>query len=115
MLCPCKIKLINPKPFAMKKYIIFMLLVIAAAKSIVAQTKRVQQNQQIWTGYFNQSRFSNKWGVWLDVHLRTKEDLASQFSQFIIRPGLTYYINDATKLSTGYAYISHFPAEGHSG
>ena len=88
------------------------ILLIAAMQGI-AQTKQVQPVQQVWAGYFNQTRFTNKWGLWLDVQLRTKEDFVSEFSQAIFRPGLTYYLSDAAKLTVGYAYIHHFPADAH--
>lgn len=51
--------------------------------------------------------------MWLDLHLRTKEDFFDNFSQSIFRPGITYYLNDATKLTAGYAYVSHYPADNH--
>ena len=91
----------------------FFLLAIIATDSY-GQTKQATSVRQVWLGYFNQTRFSNKWGVWLDLHLRTKEDLFKDLSQTIIRPGITYYINDATKLTAGYAYIRHFPADNHN-
>ena len=62
----------------------------------------------------NQTRFSDKWGLWADAHLRTKEDFATNFSQGIVRLGLTFYITDATKLTVAYAFINHFPADAHS-
>jgi hypothetical protein len=97
----------------MKKVIMFTGLLIAMTSCSFAQNKTKVSQQQIWTGYFNQSRFSNKWGVWVDVHLRTKEDFFNNFSQAIFRGGLTYYLNDVTKLTVGDAYISHFPADAH--
>jgi len=78
-----------------------------------SQTKQTESIQQTWFGYFNQTRFSNKWGGWVDLHLRTKEDFFSDVSQTIIRLGLTYYIKDDTKLTAGYAYVSHYPADNH--
>jgi hypothetical protein len=80
----------------------------------MAQTKQTASVQQVWLGYFNQTRFSNKWGAWVDVHLRTKEEFFTNFSQSILRVGLTYYVTDDAKLTAGYAYVSHFPAENHS-
>src|SRR6187549_347808 len=82
-------------------------------KTVFAQ-KQTQKLQQIWTSYSNQTRFSNRWGVWFDVHLRTKDDFVEDLSQLIIRPALTYYVNDATKLSAGYAYIRIYPVDGHT-
>ena len=78
-----------------------------------SQTKQTESVQQVWTGYFNQTRFSNKWGAWVDLHLRTKEDFTNNISQAIARLGLTYYITDDAKLTAGYAYVNHFPADNH--
>ena len=75
--------------------------------------KQTTHTEQVWLGYFNQTRFSNKWGLWVDLQLRTKEDFFTNFSTAIARAGATYYLNDNTKLTAGYAYINHFPADGH--
>ena len=78
-----------------------------------AQVKQTENVIQIWLGYLNQTRFSSKWGMWADVHLRTKENFVNNFSTGIIRAGITYYINDVTKFTLGYAYVNHFPAAAH--
>ena len=98
----------------MRKVIFAALLVVASTVYCFAQTKQTASVRQVWLGYFNQTRFSNKWGAWADLHLRTKEDLYTNFSQGIIRVGLTYYLNDATKATAGYAFVNHFPADNHS-
>jgi hypothetical protein len=83
------------------------------AKEIFAQ-KQTQKLQQVWTAYSNQTRFSNKWGAWFDVHFRTKDDFVEDRSQLIIRPALTYYVNDVTKLSAGYAFVRIYPVDAHT-
>jgi hypothetical protein len=90
-----------------------LLLCLAFSTSLVAQEKTIISEEQIWLGYFNQTRFSNKWGIWLDAHIRTKENFFTNFSQGCFRPGLTYYINDATRLTVGYVYFNHFPSDNH--
>ena len=90
----------------------FLLLLLFAPVSH-AQQKTTQQAEQLWAGYFNQTRLTGKLGFWLDLQLRTREDFVQDLSQFIVRPGLTYYLNDATKLTAGYAYIHHYPADAH--
>lgn len=79
----------------------------------VAQVKSTSEEEQIWLGYLNQTRFSKRWGVWVDAHLRTKENTFSGLSQAIIRPGLTYYLTDDAKFTAAYAFINHFPADNH--
>jgi hypothetical protein len=91
----------------------FSIIAILFCRSIQAQVKQTEDVNQIWAGYFNQTRFTNKLGVWADLHLRSKEDFATNFSTGIVRLGLTYYINDVTKFTLGYAYVNHFPADAH--
>src|SRR5215510_3303361 len=79
----------------------------------MAQTKQTTSVQQVWLSYNNQTRFTDRWGMWADLHLRTKEDFFTNFSQSIVRLGLTYYLNDATKLTAGYAYVSNYPGDNH--
>jgi len=77
------------------------------------QTKQKTIYEQIWMGYFNQTRFNDRWGIWADLHLRTKDDFVDNLSTGIIRLGLTYYLNNDLKLTAGYAFVNHFPADNH--
>lgn len=76
--------------------------------------KQTTHSQQVWLAYFNQTRFSDKWGIWVDAHLRTKDDFFDSLSVGIARAGLTYYLNDNTKLTAGYAYVNIFPGDNHA-
>jgi hypothetical protein len=96
----------------MKRMVLFFLLLLVI-QQLPGQIKGTASIQQVWTGYFNQTRFSDKWGLWADLHLRTKEDFFSDISQGIARVGLMYYLHDELKLTAGYAYVNHFPAENH--
>ncbi|NTS41010.1 DUF2490 domain-containing protein [Flavisolibacter sp. BT320] len=78
-----------------------------------AQQKEITEEEQVWLGYFNQTRVSENWGFWTDFHLRTKENFLNGFSQGLLRAGLTYYLGNNTKLTAGYAYVNHFPSDNH--
>ena len=93
-------------------FVIYVFAFIAPVL-VNAQDKQTTSVQQVWMGYFNQTRFSDKWGMWVDLQLRTKEDFFTNFSQGIARVGLTYYLQDDLKATLGYAYINHFPADNH--
>ncbi|MEJ8842998.1 DUF2490 domain-containing protein [Lacibacter sp. H375] len=97
----------------MKRKYFSTLLMLLSMQSIIAQLKTTTDVRQIWTGYFNQTRLTDKWGFWADVHLRTKDNYFNNLSQGIVRLGLTYYLTDDSKLTAGYAFINHFPAENH--
>ena len=98
---------------ARKKSVIIVALSIIAFNSGYTQVKHTQSINQVWLGYFNQTRFNDKWGSWADLHLRTKEDFFTNFSQSIIRVGLSYFLNDVTKLTLGYAYVNSYPGDNH--
>jgi len=98
----------------MRKILYLFVCALLCFTSDAQTPKNVSHINQVWFGYFNQTRLSKRWGVWADLQLRTKENYFDNFSQSIIRPGITYYLSDQTKLTVGYAYISHYPADNHA-
>ena len=96
----------------MLRRILVLVAGIIATQFGLAQ-KSSSSVQQVWLSYNNQTRLSNKWGVWGDFHLRTKEEFVDDLSTSIARVGLMYYLNDNTKLTAGYAWVNHFPADAH--
>jgi hypothetical protein len=98
----------------MKRAIAIAFICLSTGNFLRAQSlKQTVRTQQVWLAYMNQTRLSDKWGLWVDVHLRAKEDFVSDLSTGILRLGLMYYLNDNTKLTAGYGFINHFPADGH--
>jgi hypothetical protein len=98
----------------MKIKVCLSLLLIGGTVTQAIGQKHTQNLEQIWGAYFNQTRFTNKWGMWLDVQLRTKEDFVKDFAQLLIRPGVIYYVNDNLRLTAGYAHFWFYPADNHS-
>lgn len=82
--------------------------------TLYAQTpaKEVHSREQAWIAYFNQTRLTKKFGLWLDVHYRQTDNFVERPFQLLIRPAVTYYIKDHIRFNVGYAYINHFPARG---
>jgi hypothetical protein len=94
-----------------KNYLIFGLIILLSA-SVGAQTeKEITDREQVWFGYFNQMRFSRRWGMWTDLHFRTNNFMSQNFQAFY-RGGISYYLKDNMRLMAGYAYIHHFAADG---
>jgi hypothetical protein len=94
------------------------LIILAAslfmAHAVVAQTtaKEVHHREQLWLGYFNQTRLTNKFGLWVDIHYRQTDHFIDRPFQFIFRPAVTYFIKDNLRFNLGYAFVNHFPAKG---
>jgi len=97
----------------MLKRIYLSLVIFFTSEEVTYSQKQTSHFQQTWVAYLNQTRFSNKWGSWTDLHLRTKENYFDNLSQTIARVGLTYYVTDNTKLTAGYAYVSLYPWDNH--
>jgi len=96
----------------MYKLIIFGIM-CCGAPELRAQTKTTTTQEQIWLGYFNQTRFAKRLGSWTDLHLRTQDDFVHRLNQSIVRLGLTYYVNDLSKFTAGYAWVKNFPGDNH--
>ncbi|AHJ97237.1 DUF2490 domain-containing protein [Hymenobacter swuensis] len=77
-------------------------------RPLLAQKQYVRE-QQTWLGVFNQTRFSQHWGSWTDLHLRLHDHFVQAKFQTVARVGLTYYLTDDVRLTGGYAYVHHFP------
>jgi hypothetical protein len=97
----------------MKKSLLICSVFLASVFFGNAQTSKATEHiNQVWLGYYNQTRISNKWGIWTDVNLRTKENFTDNFSVTIMRVGLIYYVKNL-KLTAGYAWADYFPDNTH--
>ena len=98
---------------SLKSVVVFIAAVFAFS-GCKAQTseKHIHSREQLWLGYFNQPRFNNSWGVWLDIHYRMTDNFVDRPFQFLLRPALTYFVKDNIRINTGYAFVAYFPAEG---
>jgi Protein of unknown function (DUF2490) len=94
----------------MKRLFFSIFLLLAVNIEYLNAQKTVLDEEQLWFGVLNQTRLSNKWGTWTDIHLRFKNDFVKEKSTLILpRLGLTYYVNDDVRITAGYAYIDNYP------
>jgi hypothetical protein len=95
--------------------LVFFILFITCSYSFAysqATEKEIHSREQLWLGYFNQTRLTDKFGIWLDVHYRMTDNFVGRPFQFLFRPAATWYIRDNIRLNVGYALVKHFPSEG---
>ena len=76
------------------------------------QSKDIEQRNMTWLGYFNQTRFTQNSGMWIDLHLRLNENFIQETHALLTRFGYIYYLSDKTRLAVGYAYQDQ---PGHHG
>jgi len=101
--------------FLLKRIKIILFGFVFFLSITINAQKQTEHLNQVWLAYNNQTRYTKHFGSWTDIHLRTKEDFFTNFSQSILRFGLTYYVDDFIKLTAGYAYVSIYPADNHPG
>lgn len=91
----------------MKKLVLFSFVILCSFVAQSQPVKTVQKQEQAWLGYFNQTRFSKHWGLWVDAHLRRTDFLARPGS-LIIRTGVSYFLADNVRLTAGYLYAGSY-------
>ncbi|WP_324671386.1 DUF2490 domain-containing protein [Hymenobacter sp. GOD-10R] len=93
----------------MKRFLSLLVVSLLLAGQPLWAQKNFVQERQTWVGVFNQTRFSQRWGTWTDLHLRLHDQFVHDMFQTVARVGLTYYLTDDVRLTAGYAYVHHFP------
>lgn len=63
-------------------------------------SQHVNQNSG-WLMFLNSTKFNDKWGMHLDVQLRTSDGWGG-IRNTLFRPGITYYINKNSNATAGY-------------
>jgi hypothetical protein len=77
-----------------------------------AQDKFTEHREMTWLGYFNQTRLTDRSGIWVDLHLRLNDNFINETHARLARIGYTYYVTDRGRFTVGYAYQNQ---PGHDG
>ncbi|MEJ7643685.1 MAG: DUF2490 domain-containing protein [Chryseolinea sp.] len=88
--------------------LIIVIVFLLVGFECLAQTKNTETREQTWFGYFNQTRFTKRSGLWVDLHFRLTNNFLEQKNLSIIRAGYTYYLTDQVSLTAGYAYATQY-------
>jgi hypothetical protein len=68
------------------------------------QARQVNQQFQTWTSVNSIMRFSNRWGMMADMHMRRNNGVADP-SFFIVRVGADYWVHDKMIAAAGYGHM----------
>jgi len=85
---------------------IFFLLLLTPVLSLAQ--KQTEYTEQAWFGYLNQTRLTNRSGIWLDLHFRLNDHFVKEPAIGMARLGYIFYVNDQNRLAAGYAYITQY-------
>ncbi len=96
----------------MKKLLIVVLFLNTIVSDAFSQKQKTELNQ-LWIGNNNQIRFSKKWGASADIQLRSKRIVSDSLFQLMLRVAGVYYVNNATRISVGYAFEDNYPGDNH--
>lgn len=98
--------------FTMQNRLLFFALLLPFFS--FSQEKEVHYTEQAWFGYMNQTRLTNRSGIWLDLHLRLNDNFIKEPAVSILRGAYIFYLNDQNRLATGYAYATQYAPDGGS-
>ncbi|HEY5371295.1 MAG TPA: DUF2490 domain-containing protein [Hanamia sp.] len=65
-----------------------------------------QHTNMLWAGYYNTTRFNEKWSLASDAQIRTK-DWTNKWSQILVRSGAGYTINNRVSVTVGMAFFKN--------
>ena len=91
---------------------IILSSIVSIPYLISAQTKQVQTANQIWIAYNNTSRVSEKWGIWADYQVKTKDAFFNNTDLVEKTIGVIYYHNEIIKLTSAFTQVDAHPADG---
>jgi len=80
------------------RHLFSLLFFLVISCSVYAQT---QYQQTGWLFLLNNTKISEKWGVYADVQLRSADNWKN-VRNVLIRPGLTYYASGKNEFTLGY-------------
>jgi hypothetical protein len=90
--------------------LLFVLLLPVFAFS---QAEHTEYSNQLWLAYCNQTRLTNRSGIWVDLHLRLNNNV-SEPAVSIFRGAYLFYLSDQIRLAAGYAYVTQYAPDDSS-
>jgi hypothetical protein len=94
----------------LKRIFVMAAVILACGAGVVQgqQQKEISSSTNGWFLLMNEFRFSPKWFLTTEVHLR-RADVYEDWQQVLLRPAINYRITPALDFGFGYTYIRSFP------
>ena len=91
------------------KTIFIILFFVATTISYAQAPRKTTYNNLVWLGDFSKVKLNDKWSIYFDLGLR-RTDWLNKWSQTIVRPGLTYTVNENVSITAGVAWFNNYTA-----
>ena len=92
---------------------LFILLALLLIIVPQAQAQKVvEEQEQTWFGYINQSRITDRSGLWVDLHLRLTDHYVNKKTMVLTRAGYIFYLHEHVRLVAGYTYAHRYGQSG---
>jgi hypothetical protein len=88
----------------MKKIYILIVFALVLCTGAVQAQRRIDQNTNTWFMYFGSHKFSKKWGLHAEGHIR-RSDVVAEAQQHLLRFGLNYHFQENAFVTAGYCYV----------
>ena len=93
----------------MRQFILLAIFTTLFCKTVFAQKNNVVHYNQLWYAYNNNTRLSDRWGIWMDIQNKDKSEYLHNFDVKENTLGGIYYLKNKMKLTGAFTYIQSYP------
>src|SRR5688572_9767868 len=91
--------------------IVILSVILFFSVNGYSQDKEYHSDEQVWFGYFNQTKIADHFGLWTDLHLRTGDRFFGEVRQVLGRVGVSFFRSKDLRFTLGYAFVRQTPGE----
>ena len=93
----------------MKPSLFIFILLSVFSGPVLGQQKQVVHYNQLWYAYNNNTRLTDRWGIWMDIQNKDKSEFVHNFDVKENTLGGIYYLKNKMKLTGAFTYIQSYP------
>src|SRR5688500_985343 len=108
----CTAFLRTPRLLSQGRTLLMLLALPLAVVHQVRAQKVIEEQEQTWFGYINQSRVTDRSGVWVDLHLRLTDHYLNRKTMVLTRAAYIFYLHEHVRFMAGYTYAHRYDRSG---
>lgn len=91
------------------RHFIILCWISLFSKPLLAQQKQVVHYNQLWYAYNNNTRLTDRWGIWMDIQNKDKSEFVHNFDVKENTLGAIYYLKNKMRVTSAFTYIQSYP------